>query len=198
MELNATLIALQSVLKSTSRATDDFVKIKYKGGKCIVVIKEKFYSMVGVAGNEMKISTIVHEIEKFLSKEGYLDNREVNKQQEQKVREIVFFLALNCDYNEELKIKDCEHLIGITLKLSKCLFANVIVELNLVNSFTSVLDKFPLAVQAELLHELISCLKKIDSNLILFMVSDVVTAVIQQLNNINVEDRKVISFINVP
>lgn len=139
----------------------------------------------------MKISTVVNAIKQFLIREKCLIEDNINSGKENTVREIVFFLALNCEYKEELIMKDYEHLIGVNFKLSKCLFANVITELKLINTFAAVLHKFPLTVQTEILEELIPCLKKADVSLNLYFVADILTAVITEVNEIVAEERKV-------
>lgn len=139
----------------------------------------------------MKIRTVVNEIKAFLKKENCLVDEEINSEKEIVIQNVVFFLALNCEYNEELEMDGCEHLMGIQVKLSKCLFANIVVELNLANAFAFVLGKFPLKVQTELLQEVLICLRKADASIHVPFVTNILTTVIKQLNVKVENDQKV-------
>lgn len=139
----------------------------------------------------MKISSVVKEIEAFLHKEQCIIDDGINKDKENTIRDIVFFLALNCEFKEEPEMKDNEHLMGINLKLSTCLFANVVTELRLVEVFVAVMDKFPFSAQTEFLQEFLICLKKTDGSLNLGFTTSIVTSVIKQVNQFSATDRKV-------
>lgn len=183
MELNTTLMSLQSVLMRICKTTDSLRRIKYKNGKLsrVDITFTKKNSLPLNIGNEMKISTVVNEMKKFLEKEKCLVNSELNREKENVIRDVVFFLVLNCEYKEELEMKGYEHLMGIKLKISKCLFANIITELNLVSAFACNLEKLPLNIQTELLEEVFTCLQK-GNTLTLSFVTDVLTAAVKQIN----------------
>lgn len=139
----------------------------------------------------MKIAAVVNELKVILQKENCLVKSEVNSGKAKLVEEIVFLLALNCEYQEEFEVADSEHLMGMNFKLSKCLFANVITELNLISSFGNILEKLPLRVQTELLEELAICLKKATaaSSFLVFVI-DILSAVVKQVNIIDIGDNK--------
>lgn len=139
----------------------------------------------------MKISSVVKEIQTFLKREECIIDDQLNKGKESTIQDIVLFLALNCEFKEEPEMKDYEHLMGINVKLSTCLFANVITDLCLTDAFATVLDKFPFNVQTEFLQEFLICLKKIDVSLNLSFITAIITSVVTQINKFSENDRKV-------
>lgn len=193
MELTAILINLQGILTRLYRTTDSLAKLKYKGGKSkFVKINNPNNTYFFIyKGNEMKISRVVKEIETFLKKEKCIIDDEFNKEKENTIRDIVFFLALNCEFKEEPEMEGYEHLMGINLKLSTCLFANVVTELRLVAAFVAIMDKFSFSVQTDFLQEFLICFKKTDASLNLGFSTSIITSVIKQVNKFSSSDRKV-------
>lgn len=139
----------------------------------------------------MKVSSTVKEIEMFLKKEKCIINGELNKEKENTVRDIVFFLALNCEFNRELEMEGYEHLMGVNVKLSTCLFANIVTDLQLIDIFANILDTFPLYVQKEFLQEFLVCFKKLDRSLVLSNVTAVLRMVVKQANLVSSNDKMV-------
>lgn len=158
----------------------------------------------------MKISSIVKTIRTFLIKQECIIvdeineeitestlwlkqhciiEDEINERKTETVRDIVLFLGLNCEFKNELEMDGYQHLIGINLKLSTCLFANIITELRMVSFFASVLNKFPVNVQCEFLQEFLICFKKpTDGSVVLSYINSILKTVIKEVNGFPTSD----------
>lgn len=184
MELNSDLISIQSTLCSVVKTTGDLNKIKYKGGLLLLATKRLFdlFNFILFLGNEKLISVVINELEKHFKHEKYILNNEVNVEYEKKVHDILLFLILNCEFKKEFVLEDGAHLIGIVPKLSKCLLAHIIVDLNLGKCCSLVFQSLPFRIQAEILSEILPCLKKSNAEVMLCNTSAFSKRIISQLN----------------
>lgn len=128
------------------------------------------------------IAAVICELEKHFRKEKYIINNTVNVEYETIVQQFLLFLSLNCEFKKKFVLKDSAHLIGIIPKLSKCLLANIIIDLNLGEYCGMVFQRVPFHIQAELLSEMLPCLKKSTGDVMLSTTSVFLKQVISQLN----------------
>ncbi|GJQ82021.1 hypothetical protein Trydic_g6898 [Trypoxylus dichotomus] len=180
MEFNSDLTDIQGLLRGVVRTTGDFIKIKYKGG------------------NEMKINNIIKDLEDVLVSKNYIDKRTPNKDHDKELDNIVFFLVLNLDFNDKslVDIKEYTHLISTIPTLSKCLLANIIVELGLSEYYCNALHKLPLEFSEELLSEIIPCIKKSKAETCLELVYLYSKNIIKKVSSVKASNSKIIEYID--
>lgn len=143
MDLTSDLICIQGILSRLMKNTGEFTRINYKGG------------------NEDVILNIMLEIQAFLKNKKYItDNNKPNELYDKQLEEVVLFLALNTSYKHPLDMEEYSHLINVTEPLSKCLFSNIVYGLDLCKYYCTVIEKLPISNSAELLDEVLQCLKK--------------------------------------
>lgn len=138
----------------------------------------------------MKISAVVEEIEKFLIYKEYLINETVNIKFKKQINEILLFFILNCDFKHQFETEN-SHLGGIIPKLSKCLLVNIVIDLNLTQCFSEILKKIPFNIQAELLNETVTSLKKSTPKVCLDTSYLLLREIIKHLNELNSSNTQV-------
>ncbi|KAF5304347.1 hypothetical protein FQA39_LY09726 [Lamprigera yunnana] len=133
MELDTNLLSLQSSLRNLEKSTSQFYLIKYKGG------------------NEEKIKKIVDVFQAYLTQQ----EQNVDKQQ------FLVLLILNTKLGDSAldNVKELEHLYNVFPILSACLLAHIMVEVDLLNAYGSIIPKLFLNQNKQILFELEICLK---------------------------------------
>lgn len=139
----------------------------------------------------MKISAVVEEIEKFLTFKDYLINETVNIKFKKQINEILLFCVFNCDFKHQFETEN-SHLVGIMPKLSKCLLVNIVIDLNLTQCFSEILKEIPFNIQAELLNEMATSLKKSTPKVCLDTTYVLLKEIIKHLNNLKDSNTQVI------
>lgn len=133
----------------------------------------------------MKISAVLDEIEKYLTHKEYLINESANVEFVKQLEDIMLFLILNCEFRTQFEMDSCAHLMGIMPKLSTCILANIILELNLVSCFIVVCKRIPFNVQEEILREIVPCLKKGTPELCLTNSGALLKGIVAQLGELD-------------
>lgn len=140
-----------------------------------------------ISGNEMKISALIKDIEMHLTKRNYIIKWKHNPEKTPEIKSIIYFLILNTEFKEDLfsDVEDVAHLIYICPLLSKCLLANIIIDLDLVVPYSKLIDVLPLKVLEEMLPELIPCIRKISIKFSLQYCYVLGCAIIKQVSKLN-------------
>ncbi|VEN44654.1 unnamed protein product [Callosobruchus maculatus] len=111
-----------------------------------------------IQGNERTIEYILKKIKDLLYKQKYLIDNHVNPQYDKELEELVMFLAMNTAYKRPIHYD--AHLVGITPPISKCIYTNIIHQLNLVQYLGIVIEHMPIHVGSDLMDAMIQCMKK--------------------------------------
>lgn len=141
----------------------------------------------------MKINNVIKELEDVLVLKKYIDKRTPNKDYGKQLDDIVCFLALNLDFKDKslVDIKEYAHLINSIPTISKCLLANIVVELGLNEYYCNVLHQFPVEFAEELLSEIIPCIKKSKPEICLELTYIYMKNIIKKISAIDTSDSKV-------
>ncbi|XP_050293754.1 uncharacterized protein LOC126734257 [Anthonomus grandis grandis] len=151
MELDSNLIGIQGVLNNCLKKTGDFSKITHnKSG----------------SANHQCINHIAMEVSNWLvSKDLIRTSQETQGElNETNLNKIVFFLALNTEFERPLKdLDDYSHLLNIIPRLSKCLLCNLCFNLDLIGPFIYIIENIKaLENVKELLDETVHSLVKME------------------------------------
>nr|CAH7752908.1 unnamed protein product [Callosobruchus chinensis] len=95
----------------------------------------------------------------FLCERKYLIDNHPHPQYDKELEELVMFLAMNTVYKQPIHYTSA-NVVGITASISKCIYANIIHQLNLVQYLCVVIEHMPLHVGSELMDTMIQCMKK--------------------------------------
>lgn len=144
----------------------------------------------------MKINSVIKELEDYFTSKQYIDKRTPNPQFYKELDEITFFLVLNLDFNDKTitDIKEFVHLVNVIPILSKCLLANIVIELGLNEYYCNALHKLPLEYSEELLVEIVPCIKKSKADACVKLMYLYMRNIITKVSSVDTTNTKVVLF----
>ncbi|KAF2890874.1 hypothetical protein ILUMI_15299, partial [Ignelater luminosus] len=175
MECNINITKLQGTFRYLSDSVGDLSRIRYKGG------------------NEEKIHQIIENVKDYFSLKNLLINNKANTKYSQELEYVVALFIVNTDFksvNSLSNIKQFSHFIKAIPLLSKCILANIIIELDLVKHCCSLVLTLPCTVGQELFDEFISCSKHCEPPKLLNDSYIILDTIIKMLINLDAEENQ--------
>lgn len=128
----------------------------------------------------MTIQSVIKHIESLFIRKGFMTKLCVNEDYTKNVHDIVFIMIISCEFKSDTSdtFADYYHLSHVLPSLSRCLLANIVVELNLIECYCEIIKELPIDISEELFIELLPCFRKLNPELSLSQIFIVLKSII--------------------